>query len=154
MVTEATAPLIVEEALRRAVAGDPIGGGQLLIPLIEDSRRECFALCVMLATAATYGMRPQGPDQLYALQVEDTRTGRRAAPGEMPPEVLFAARFAAAWANRDGDGAQALFDALADDMQTDAGQCRVIDGVIALFGLAIARGRELAASQAPSEERS
>ncbi|CAL9534638.1 hypothetical protein [Streptomyces sp. enrichment culture] len=144
--------MIVEEALRRAVAGDPLGGGQLLIPLIEDSRRECFALCVMLATAATYGMRPQGSDQLYALQVEDTRTGRPAALEEMPPEVLFAARFAAAWANRDGDGAQALFDALSDDMQTDAGQCRVIDGVIALFGLAIARGRELAAPQAPLQE--
>ncbi|MEN1889499.1 hypothetical protein [Streptomyces mirabilis] len=48
-------PWIVEEALNQAVNGNPIGGGLLLVPLIEESRAECFALCVMLATAALTG---------------------------------------------------------------------------------------------------
>ncbi|MER7739970.1 hypothetical protein ABTX34_16920 [Streptomyces sp. NPDC096538] len=147
------APMIVEEALRRAAAGDTIGGGTLLAPLVEDSRRECFALCVMLATTATYGMRPQGPDQLVALQVENTKTRRPASPEELPPPVLFAARFAAAHANRDPGGARALFEALAVDAESEAGQGRIQDGVLALYAMAVARMRQLTeAEPTPPEE--
>lgn len=139
-------PLLVEEALNRALAGDVYGGGMLLVPLIEDSRRECFALCVMLATAATYGVEP-GPDGMFVLEISDMETGRLGRPEDLPPDAQFAAQFVTAWANKDQDAAQALFDALAADGDTEAGMGRVVDGVLALYGMAIASVRALIEEQ-------
>ncbi|MFD0209180.1 hypothetical protein ACFVH9_08580 [Streptomyces hirsutus] len=145
MVTEppALAPLIVEEALRQALAGDPRGGGMLLAPLISESRRECFALCAMLATAALRGTQPNGPNGMYVLEVEDTWTGRPGRIEDLTPDVRFAARFAAALANEDRPAAQALFDALTAGAHTETGVDRLVDGVLALFGMAVATTRAL-----------
>ncbi|WP_306966322.1 hypothetical protein [Streptomyces afghaniensis] len=142
----ATAPLLVEEALNRALAGDLHGGGMLLVPLIEDSPRECFALCAMLAVTCTHGLERE-PDGMFALQVEDVLTGEPGRPEDLPPVAQFAAQFVTAWANEDQDAAQALFDALAADAGTDAGMGRVVDGVIALYGMAIASMRALIEEQ-------
>ncbi|MEU6595059.1 hypothetical protein ABZ923_38680 [Streptomyces sp. NPDC046881] len=141
-----TAPLLVEEALNRALAGDPHSGGMLLVPLIEDSRRECFALCVMLAVTSAHGLK-RGADGMFVLLVEDVETGLPAHPEDLPPHVQFAAQFVTAWANEDHDGAQALFDALAVDIDSEAGMGRVVDGVIALYGMAIASVRALIEEQ-------
>ncbi|MER5697887.1 hypothetical protein ACWDBO_37335 [Streptomyces mirabilis] len=139
----ATAPMLVEEALNRALAGDPYSGGMLLVPLIEDSHRECFALCAMLATTCTYGTEPQGPDGMFVLEVEDVLTGEAGRPEDLPPDAQFAAEFVTAWANKDEVAARALFDALAADTDTEAGVGRVVDGVLALYGMAIASVRAL-----------
>ncbi|MFF0092767.1 hypothetical protein ACFYSF_22780 [Streptomyces canus] len=139
-------PLIVEEALLRAINGDGHGGGMLLVPLIEESRFSCFALCAMLATAAKAGMDHLDTASglsMVVLQVEDVETGESASVDDLPPDVVFAARFTAAWVNEDRETAQALFDALAADTDTDAGMCRLIDGVLALYGMAIATTRAL-----------
>lgn len=143
----ATAPLLVKEALNRALAGDPYGGGMLLAPLIEDSHRECYALCVMLATTCTYGIEPQGPGGVFVLEVEDVETGEAGRPEDLPPGAQFAARFVTAWANRDETSTRALFDELAADPQTEAGVDRVVDGVLALYGMAIASVRALVEEQ-------
>ncbi|MEU7323336.1 hypothetical protein ABZ682_22715 [Streptomyces griseoviridis] len=139
-------PLIVVEALTRAINGDAHGGGMLIVPLIEESRVSCFALCVMLATAAKTGMNhldpPSGPS-VVVLQVEDVETGEAADVSDLRPDVVFAARFTAAWANEDHDTAQALFDALAADTYSEAGMTRLVDGVLALYSMAIATTRAL-----------
>ncbi|MGV9913422.1 hypothetical protein [Streptomyces tendae] len=139
----ATAPLLVEEALNRALAGDPHGGGLLLAPLIEDSHRECFALCAMLATAATYDTVQARPGGWFVVDVEDTRTGRPGSLDDLPPDVRFAACFCGAWASNNHKAAQALFDGLAADTDTEAGIARIVDGVLALYGMAIATVRAL-----------
>ncbi|MFJ1606962.1 hypothetical protein ACIOHS_26865 [Streptomyces sp. NPDC088253] len=143
----ATAPMLVHEALNRALAGDTYGGGMLLVPLIEDSHRECFALCVMLATACTHGLEPQGPDGMFVLAVEDVLTGEPGRAEDLPPDAQFAAQFVTALANRDEDGARALFDALAADTTTEAGIGQIVDGVLALYGMAIASVRALVAEE-------
>ncbi|MYR62354.1 hypothetical protein GTY54_41200 [Streptomyces sp. SID625] len=145
MATEptATAPMLVREALNRALAGDPYNGGMLLVPLIEDSRHECFALCVMLATVCTYEAEPQHPDAMYALEISDVLTGEPGRPEDLPPAAQFAAQFVTAWANKDGAACRALFDALAVDAETDAGLGRIVDGVLSLYGMAIATVRGL-----------
>ncbi|MEU1853966.1 hypothetical protein ABZ499_33085 [Streptomyces sp. NPDC019990] len=138
-----TAPLIVQEAMRRALAGDPVGGGMLLVPLIEDSRRECYALCGMLATTALIGIEPPPENHGVVLVVEDTATGMPGHPEDLPPDAQFAAQFVTAWADKDQDAALALFEALAVDADTEAGTCRVVDGVLSLYGMAIASVRAL-----------
>ncbi|MFF5968176.1 hypothetical protein ACFY64_31535 [Streptomyces collinus] len=146
MATEpsgALAPLIVEQALNQALNGNPQGGGLLLAPLITASRAECFALCVMLATAANYGVKAKPEDGMFVLEVEDTVTGRPARPEDLPADLRFAARFAVAWGNEDRDMATTLFDDLADQADTDDGLTRLIDGVIALYAMAIATTRAL-----------
>ncbi|MCX4609484.1 hypothetical protein [Streptomyces mirabilis] len=140
-------PLIVEEALNQAVNGNPIGGGLLLVPLIEESRFECFALCVMLATAALTGTKPKPANGMFVLEVEDTWTGQPGRAEDLPPELAFAAEFATAWGNEDRTAAQALFDAVADEAHTEAGMERLIDGVLALYGMAIATTRALIQEQ-------
>ncbi|MFI2434727.1 hypothetical protein [Streptomyces sp. NPDC018693] len=142
----ATAPMIVEEAVNRALAGDVHGGGMLLVPLMEDSRRECYALCAMLATMCSFGVEPPA-DGMFVLQVEDVETGEPGRPEDLPPEAQFAAQFVTAWANKDQDATQALFDALAADTDTEAGMCRVVDGVLALYGMAIVAVRALIEEQ-------
>jgi hypothetical protein len=138
-----TAPLILEEALNRALAGDPHGGGMLLAPLIEDSARECYALCAMLATTATYGLEPRAPGGGWALEIDNLSTGAAGAPEDLAPELLFAARFVTAWANEDHATTTALFGALIEDAGSEAGMCRVVDGVLALYGMAVASVRAL-----------
>ncbi|MGJ3558994.1 hypothetical protein ACR6C2_08435 [Streptomyces sp. INA 01156] len=145
MVTEPPAlpPLIVEEALRRAATGDVSGGGMLLAPLVSESRRECFALCVMLATAALAGRQPNGPGGRYVLEVEDTWTGRPGRLEDLSPDVRFAARFTAALANKNRPVVRALFDEITAEAHTEAGADRLVDGVLALFGMAVATTRAL-----------
>lgn len=147
MATDQSPPLIVRDALNRALAGDPAGGGELLLPLIEESARECYALCVMLASTCTYGTRPLGPAAMWRLQVDDVRTGLPGAPDDLADGFGFAAQFVTAYANRDSATTQALFGALARDMSTEAGACRVYDGVIALYAMAIAAVRALLAEE-------
>ncbi|WP_107104798.1 hypothetical protein [Streptomyces sp. Root369] len=139
----ALAPLIVEEALAQAVNGNPHGGGMLLVPLIEQSRFECYALCVMLASAAAVGMKPHDGPGPIVLEVEDTWTGRPASAADLPQDMRFAALFAAAVANDDRGQMKALFEALACDAHTDAGMGRLVDGVLALFLLAVGTTRAL-----------
>lgn len=146
---------IVEEALTRAINGDGHGGGMLLVPLIEESRFSCFALCVMLATAARAGMGAVPGHSMVILQVEDVETGEPTPVEDMPDDVVFAAHFTAAWANEDRATAQALFDALAADLDTETGMCRLVDGVLALYGMAIAtsaRSSTRSATPAPRKK--
>jgi hypothetical protein len=147
--------MLVEEALNRALVGDPHSGGMLLAPLIEDSPRECFALCAMLAVACAHGVERE-PDGMFVLQVDDVLTGEAGRIEDLPPDARFAAQFVTAWANEDHDGAQALFDVFAADADTEDGMGRVVDGVIALYGMAIVSLRALIEEQRtnPNQEES
>ncbi|MFJ5038005.1 hypothetical protein [Streptomyces parvulus] len=139
--------LVVHEALSRAVAGDPHGGGMLLVPMLEEGRRSTWGLCCMLATAAMSLGEQQADGGMWVLEVENSATGESGTPEDMPPEVAFASRFAVAYANGDMDTAYAHFAALSADVDTDAGEIRVIDGVLALFLMATATARALVDEQ-------
>lgn len=145
--------MLVTEALNRGLAGDTYGGGVLLVPLIEDSRRECYALCVMLAATITIGVEPQGSDDLYVLRVQDVLTGEPGSADDLPPAAKFAAQFVTAWANQDEAATKALFDALAADVETEAGVGRIVDGVLSLYGMAIASARALLEEQRTHPDR-
>ncbi|MEN1889500.1 hypothetical protein [Streptomyces mirabilis] len=84
---------------------------------------------------------------MFVLEVEDTWTGQPGRPENLPPELAFAAQFATAWGNEDRTAAQALFDALADQAHTEAGMERLVDGVLVLYGMAIATTRALIQEQ-------
>lgn len=138
---------IVSEALARAVIGDAIEGGMLLVPLISESRRSCYALAGMLAeTASHIARRERRPGTGFVITVENVVTGAAGSVDVMPPAVAFAAQFITAWANRDQDTAQALFDALADQaVKTDGPE--LVDGVLELFAMAVTTAKAVRAEE-------
>lgn len=119
----------------------------LLGPLIEAGQRECYALCAALAAAATSGTGPKPENGMYVFEVADTFTGQPGQPEDMPPDLRFAGQFAVAYANGDTGMARALFDALAADADTEDGMDRVVDGVLALYQMAVATTHALVAAQ-------
>lgn len=143
----AEAPDIVAAALAHAVAGDFDTGAELLVPLIADSARSAYALAGMLAeTASHIARREQRPGTWFGIQVEHTITGEPDSLDGMPPEVMFAARFTTAWANRDQDTTAALFAALAE--QTEASGSGLVEGLLTLFEMAV-----ITATTVSEEER-
>ncbi|UJV42930.1 hypothetical protein [Streptomyces sp. AMCC400023] len=143
----AIAPLVVGEALAHAVAGDLEKGCMLLVPLIEEGRRSCYALAAMLAeTASHIARRDQEPGTAFGITVEDTVTGEAASVDVMPPDLRWAAQFTTAWANRDRDTALALFETLAERSEAADG-AELVDGLLQLFGMAVATSKEVCAEQ-------
>ncbi|PWI16050.1 hypothetical protein DI272_19155 [Streptomyces sp. Act143] len=142
-------PLVVAEALLRAAAGDHVDGGMLLAPLIEEGRASTYALAGMLAEAASHiARRDQRPGAMFGIQIDHVVTGEPGRPEDLPPDVAFAAQFTTAWANRDQDTAMALFNVLADGATgSEAGSDALIDGLLALFELAVITTRVVIAEQ-------
>jgi len=136
----------VSEALARAVAGDEIEAGMLLVPLIADSRSSCYALAGMLAETASHIARRERPGARFPLEVFNDATGRSASVDVLPPDVRFAAQFVTAWANRDQDTAQPLFDALADQAAATDGP-ELVDGILRLFAMAVVTAKTVCAEE-------
>ncbi|MFD9903874.1 hypothetical protein [Streptomyces sp. NPDC059063] len=141
-VEPADGPRIVGEALAHAAAGDPSGGAELLIPLIEAGPVSTYALAGMLAEAACYIARRDYPGAFFGLGADNKRTRQPASVDDFKPSVVSAARFVAAWANRDQDTATALFLTLYDGPEDD-----FIDALTALFEMAVATAAAVQAEE-------
>ena len=152
MITEGEAVQAVQEALARAVSGDMHGGAELLIPLITDSCGSAYALAAMLAeTAASITRRDLGRGH-FGIAVAHERTGAPASTDDLPPDVAFATRFTAAWANRDQDTAEALLLALMNRTGPDGAE--LVEGLLALFQLAVFTAAALVEEQRGATPRS
>lgn len=140
-------PAIVGDALALAVTGDQLSAGMLLVPLIEAGRRSSYALAGMLAeTASHIARREQPPGTAFEIAVENLDTGLTASVDVMPRDVRWAAQFITAWANRDQDTAQSLFDALADEAEASGGP-EFIDGLLQLFAMAVVTAKTVCAEE-------
>lgn len=137
---------IVSEALARAVAGDEIEAGMLLVPLIADSRSSCYALAGMLAETASHIARRDRAGARFTIDVVNEATGRTASVDVMAPDIRFAAQFVTAWANRDQDTTVALFNALVDQAEATDGP-ELVDGILRLFALAVVTAKAVCAEE-------
>ncbi|MFM9590772.1 hypothetical protein ACKI16_29720 [Streptomyces scabiei] len=140
------ASTIVGEALAHAVAGDTMTGGMLLVPLIEEGRRSCYALAGMLAETASHIARRDQASGTFGIVVDNLATGLPGSVDVLPPDLRWAAQFVTAWANRDQDTAAALFTTLADQAEATEGP-ELVDGLLRLFTMAAATAKEVCAEQ-------
>lgn len=140
-------PDVIRWALARAVAGDELGAGMLLAPLIEDGYCSSYALAVMLAeTASHIARREQPAGTCLQIAVDNLATGLTASVEVLPPDVRWAAQFVTAWANRDQDTAQALFDALVEEASASDGP-EFVDGLLQLFAMAVITAKAVCAEE-------
>ena len=133
-------------ALARAVTGDHVGGGMLLVPLIEAGRKSCYALAGMLAETASHIARQEQAPGAFGIRVDNTVTGRPASVDVLPPDVRFASQFVTAWANRDQATAWPLFKALADQAEATGGP-ELVDGILQLFAMAVTTAKAVLAEE-------
>lgn len=140
------APTIVGEALAHAVAGDTMTGGMLLVPLIEEGRRSCYALAGMLAETASHIARRDQAPGTFGITVDNTVTGLPGSVDVLPPDLRWAAQFVTAWANRDQDTTAALFTTLADQAEATDG-AELVDGLLRLFSMAVTTAKEVCAEE-------
>lgn len=146
MSADDISPDAVARALARAVAGDKIGGGMLLVPFIENGRPSCYALAAQLAETASHIARRERPGGGFTVEVFNEATGRPASVDVMAPDVRFAAQFVTAWANRDQDTALALFNALVDHAEATDGP-ELVDGILRLFAMAVVTAKAVCAEE-------
>jgi hypothetical protein len=131
-----TDPQIILEALAHGVAGAPERGLALIQPLVDAGPRSTYALLGSLAEVASKDAREASPDTLLGMQVVGPD-----GPADvellllLPPPLRFAARFVAAWANRDQDTAHALFWAVAEPSDRD-GIDDLAEAIRAVFAMA------------------
>ncbi|MCX5326348.1 hypothetical protein [Streptomyces sp. NBC_00120] len=135
---------VVADAVTQALAGNHSAGLALLQPIVDEGPSSTYVLLSCLAETAVFTVRRQhGPDCAFGIQVE-AWDGSERSTDDLAPPVRFAARFMAAWANRDQDSTSALFKALAE--QGDRPGCRDIgDAVSTLYGFAVTTADQLRA---------
>ncbi|MFD8774539.1 hypothetical protein [Streptomyces sp. NPDC059916] len=132
----------VADAVAHAVAGDHAAGLALLQPIVDEGPSSTYVLLSCLAEMAVFTVRRQhGPGCEFGIQVE-AWDGSERSTDDLAPPVRFAARFMAAWANRDQDSTAALFKALAE--HGDRPGCHDIgEAVSTLYTFAITTAAQL-----------
>lgn len=140
-------PRIVGDALERAMAGDWHGAGALLVPLIGGGYGNAYALAAMLAETASHtGRRDRAEGEFFTMPVENIETGEPGSVDDLPPHVAFAAQFTTAWANRNQDTAEALFEALWERAGLSGG-VELVDGLLFLFQMAVETSKAVTAEE-------
>lgn len=137
---------IVDSALTMAAAGDILGGGLAIRPLMNDGYGSAYALAAMLAEVASRTAR----ETPLALIRPETFTGDSSPVDNLAPDLRFAVRFTVAWANRDQDTSEALFVALIKLARLTGGH-EFVDGLLQLYRMAVDTERDRTRAGLPND---